>query len=110
MRIPVGNFGPRAHFFALDKVKWAINCIFRYGTALTASYLELPSSVQWGDTFLIFGGITPNAIFMTEVLEFDASIEAFTVRSETIDVGRTAGAAVLVDNSILDCSPSAGGR
>ena len=50
------------------------------------------------------GGRDPAGDFLTAVLEFDASTEAFSVRSEVMVDKRAAFGAVLVDKAILNCS------
>lgn len=69
--------------------------------------IDASTSVPFGDTFLIVGGKSliksANDIYFSDILEFNPTDETWITRPETVPNERSDLAALLVEDSILNC-------
>ena len=61
------------------------------------------ASVQYGDTFLVVGGLDSNGEILDTIYEYDALNEEWIEREEKLATPRYNLAAVLVDDTVAFC-------
>ena len=81
--------------------------LFRFANTQLQHEIFYPASVPFRNTFLIVGGrcntqCDPD-IYHSEILEYNPDDETWTVRPETLDKERSHLAALLVEDSVLNC-------
>ena len=82
--------------------------IFRYADSPLPSDLHGQASVAFGDSFLLAGGECVAkcraAKYLEEILEWLPEEETFVTRDERLETGRNFFGAVMVDDTIVDCT------
>ena len=93
-------------------IKWIYyKKIYNFGTSTWRQGTDLPldvqytASVPYGDSMLIVGGYdkTTNN-YLNSIFEYDLVTETFVNRTETLSNQRQKLAAIVVEDSIVDCS------
>ena len=78
--------------------------IYRSGNPIPND-LDRMASVSHGKAFILLGGVSSGSLSLA-LLEFDPDTENWIIRSEQLATGRNLLGAVLVDQSIVNCSMS----
>ena len=89
-----------------------LRCIFfnivRYGKSNLPTDLYGVSTLEYGDTFLLIGGVCNSAcfpyVYSDEILKFDPETETWPALGKKLPVGRANHGAVLVGEDVVDCA------